>query len=111
MRKWEFRGRQMRSESLYLRILLGNRVHARVKHKTGLRYLFPWLRAKRGNTFQENPAIGFTKSQSSFPMDLHFAEPQQGYEAMAEDWEQQRIELQKMLTNLVPLLVGRVAER
>jgi len=102
--------RQMRSENLCLRILSGNRAHARVKQMTGLRYLFPWLRAKRGNTFQENPAIGFTKSQSSFPMDLHFAE-QPGYEAMGEDWEQRRVEAQKLLSNLVPPPASQAAER
>jgi hypothetical protein len=34
---------------------------------------FHSLRAKRGNIFQENPVVGFTKSQSSFPTDLRFA--------------------------------------
>ena len=34
---------------------------------------FHRLRAKRGNVFQENPAVGFTESQSSFPTDLRFA--------------------------------------
>ena len=34
---------------------------------------FSWLRAKRGINFQEDIAVGFKKSQSSFPTDLHLA--------------------------------------
>ena len=59
--------RQMRSETLCLRILLGNRVRARVKQMTGLRYLFPWLRAKRGIFFRKILLLDLRNDDLLFP--------------------------------------------
>jgi hypothetical protein len=63
------------------------------------------------NIFQENFAGGFTKLQSSFPTDLHLAKRQKRFQVSAVGLEQQRIEAEKLLTNLVPPPVDRAAER
>ncbi len=73
--------------------------------------LFSWLRAKRGINFQEDIAVVFKKSQSSFPTDLHLAVAESPFQQAAAGLKRRQPVTKQVLANLVPPLVDPVVER